>query len=142
MRSVAVSSFDVEIATTDSLLLSLDGKKWATQVNINKSNFNDDSVVYAGNTNSWGGENGLIPMSTVGAMDSSTSRMVLFEKASFTATKGGYRVMASQVDNSEEEKEGYVVFDLFVKRNFLFLSLTFFLLFLHFLNLLHDHLIV
>ena len=26
MRSVAVSSFDVEIATTDSLLLSLDGK--------------------------------------------------------------------------------------------------------------------
>ena len=115
MRSVAVSSFDVDIATTDSLLLSFDGKKWATQVNINKSNFNDDSVVYAGNTNSWGGENGLIPMSTVGAMDSSTSRMVLFEKASFTATKGGYRVMASKVDNSASEKEGYVVFDLFVK---------------------------
>ena len=29
MRSVAVSSFDVEIATTDSLLLSLDGAKWS-----------------------------------------------------------------------------------------------------------------
>ena len=60
MRSVAVSSFDVEIATTDSLLLSLDGKKWATQVNINKSNFNDTSVVYEGNTNKWAGEKGLI----------------------------------------------------------------------------------
>ena len=115
MRSVAVSSFDVEIATTDSLLLSLDGKKWATQVNINKSNFNDEDVVYAGNTNSWGGEEGLIPMSTVGAMDNATSRMVLFEKASFTATKGGYRVMASKVNNSTSEQKGYVVFDLFVK---------------------------
>ena len=115
MRSVAVSSFDVEIATTDSLLLSLDGKKWATQVNINGSNFNDTSVVYEGNTNSWGGEDGLIPMSTVGDMSTTSSRMILFEKASFTATKGGYRVMASQVDNSEKEQDGYVVFDLFVK---------------------------
>jgi len=53
MRSVAVSSFDVEIATTDSLLLSLDGKKWATQVNIDKSNYNDTDVVYADNTNSF-----------------------------------------------------------------------------------------
>ena len=115
MRSVAVSSFDVEIATTDSLLLSLDGKRWATQVNISKDNFNDPDVVYADNTNSWGGEEGLIPLSTVGAMDENSSRMIMFEKASFTATKGGYRLMASQVDNSEEEKEGYVVFDLFVK---------------------------
>ena len=39
LRSVSVASFDVEIASTDSLLLSLDGKKWSTQVNINKENF-------------------------------------------------------------------------------------------------------
>ena len=114
MRSVSVSSFDVEIASTDSLLLSLDGKKWSTQVSINKENYNDESVVYAGNTNSW--TTGLIPMSTVGNMDSTSSRMILFEKASFTATKGGYRVMASRVDNyTDEEHKGYVAFDLFIK---------------------------
>ena len=113
LRSVSVASFDVEIASTDSLLLSLDGKKWSTQVSINKGNYNDTNVVYSGNTNSW--TTGLIPMSTVGNMDKSTSRMVLFEKASFTATKGGYRVMASRVDNSVSEHKGYVAFDLFIK---------------------------
>ena len=113
LRSVSVASFDVEIASTDSLLLSLDGKKWSTQVNINKGNYNDPNVVYSGNTNSW--TTGLIPMSTVGNMDEDTSRMVLFEKASFTATKGGYRVMASKVDNATTEHKGYVAFDLFVK---------------------------
>ena len=112
LRSVSVANFDVEIASTDSLLLSLDGKKWSTQVSINKENYS--TVSYDGNTNSW--TTGLIPMSTVGNMDKSSSRMILFEKASFTATKGGYRVMASRVDNyTAEEHKGYVAFDLFIK---------------------------
>ena len=115
MRSVAVSSFDVEIATTDSLLLSLDGAKWSTNVNINADNFNDtENTVYDNHTNAW---SQLIPMSSIGEMDSSVSRMKLFEKASFTETEGGYRLMASSVNNfgSNPEQEGYVVFDLFVK---------------------------
>ena len=118
MRSVAVSSFDVEIATTDSLLLSLDGAKWSTNVNINQENLN--SVSYTGHTNRW---SQLIPMSSVGEMDLEADRMILFEKASFTATKGGYRLMASRVNNygkdangvENTEQDGYVVFDLFVK---------------------------
>lgn len=124
MRTVNVSSFDVSIATTDSLLLSLDGKKWDTTVNINGTNYNDPSVVYEGNANSWS-KGGLIPMSSVGDMDSDSSRMKLFEKASLTMTAGGYRLMASQVKNNKatipgydwqyDEAKGYVAFDLFVK---------------------------
>ena len=76
LRSVSVASFDVEIASTDSLLLSLDGKKWSTQVNINKGNYNDPNVAYTGNTNSW--TTGLIPMSTVGNMDKKSSTIVKF----------------------------------------------------------------
>ena len=38
MRQVNVSSFEIEIASTDSLLLSLDGSKWDTTVTINKEN--------------------------------------------------------------------------------------------------------
>jgi hypothetical protein len=115
MRTVNVSSFDVEIAATDSLLLSLDGETWDTTVTISQATYNTAS--YTGNTNNWGGT-GLIPMSSVGDMDVSSSRMKLYEKASLTATPGGYRLMASRVDNyntGKPEQNGYVVFDLFIK---------------------------
>ena len=125
MRSVKVSPFDVEIAAAESLSLSLDGAKWSDVINISKATLND--VSYEGHTNSWGGK-GLIPMSSIGEMDSTVSRMKLFEKASLTPTDGGYRLMASRVNNYhtktvgdaevlEGEPDGYVVFDLFI-RNF------------------------
>ena len=114
MRTVNVSSFNVEISSTDSLLLSIDGSKWDTTVDISKANY---STAYTGNTNNWAGR-GLIPVSSIGEMDSTVSRMKLFEKASLTASAGGYRLMASRVTNYENgdlEQDGYVVFDLFVK---------------------------
>lgn len=60
MRTVHVSSFDVEIAATESLWLSLDGKKWGTTVNISQETYNDTTVdfadrVYVGHTNNWAG---------------------------------------------------------------------------------------
>jgi len=115
MRTVNVSSFDVEIAATDSLLLSLDGEKWDTTVTISQATHK--TVSYEGNTNNWGGP-GLIPMSSVGDMDVTSSRMKLYEKASLTSTPGGYRLMSSRVDNystGKLEQNGYVVFDLFIK---------------------------
>jgi hypothetical protein len=115
MRTVNVSSFDVEIAATDSLSLSLDGKAWSDTISISSSTFSPAD--YSTNTNSWGGR-GLIPMSSVGDIDSDSSRLMLYEKASLTATPGGYRLMASRVDNyntGEGEKDGYVAFDLFVR---------------------------
>jgi len=136
MRQVNVSSFEIEIASTDSLLLSLDGNKWDTTVTINSENFNDTTnTVYTGNVNNWAGigtssiNKGLKPISSVGEIDTDTSTMKMFEKGSLTATEGGYRLMASRIHNydthldSEDDtspyKEigGYVAFDLFV-RNF------------------------
>ena len=115
MQAVNIASFEVEIESTDSLLLSLDGAKWSPELTISKDTLNELS--YSSNTNNWGD---LIPMSTTGAMDITASRMVLYEKTSFTATPGGYRLLASRVDNfntGKSEQNGYVVFDLFV-RNF------------------------
>jgi len=117
MKTVNVSTFDVSIAAIDSLSLSLDGNKWSDTVTINGTNYNDTNVVYTGNTNSWGGT-GLVPMSSVGKIDSGSSRLILFEKGSLTVTPGGYRLMASQVNNTASgvtEQNGYVAFDLFVK---------------------------
>ena len=121
MKTVNVSSFDVSIAAIDGLSLSLNGEDWADTVSISKANYNDveGKTVYDGNTNSWGGtgENeGLIPVSTVGKIDTASSRMILFEKGSLTATPGGYRLMSSRVNNSgATEQNGYVAFDLFIK---------------------------
>jgi len=115
MKTVNVSAFNVEIAAIDGLSLSLSGESnsWASTVEINEDNY---SSTYTGNTNSWGGEKGLIPMSSVGVIDTSSSRLKLYEKGSFTATTGGYRIMASRVQNSgTSEANGYVAFDLFIK---------------------------
>ena len=113
MKTVNVSSFDISIATTESLSLSLNGTDWDDTVTINETNYNDAS--YVGNTNSWGGE-GLVPLSTVGAMDPDTSKLIMFEKGSLTATEGGYRLMSSRINNSAgAEVDGYVAFDLFIK---------------------------
>lgn len=136
MRQVNVSSFEIEIASTDSLLLSLDGSKWDTTVTINKENFK--TVSYTGNVNNWAGigtnekNTGLKPISSIGEMDSTSSTMKMFEKGSMTATPGGYRLLASRIHNYETnddyagainaqgfntENGGYIAFDLFV-RNF------------------------
>ena len=115
MKTVNVSPFDVSIKTTEGLYLSLNGADWSDTVSINEENYNDTSVVYTGNTNSWGGR-GLIPMSTVGKINPTTSRLRFYEKGSFTATPGGYRIMASEIPNTTtKEEDGYVTFDLFIK---------------------------
>ncbi len=131
MRTVNVNPFEVEIAATEDLQLSLDGIHWSDTVSINKDNYmnpntsdptknnrTDESNKYTTNTNNWAGR-GLIPVSTVGEIDTAASRMKLYEKGSLTATKGGYRLMASRVPNYEvgSNPDGYVVFDLFIKNS-------------------------
>lgn len=119
MKTVNVSKFDISIATTEGLFLSMDGVNWS--YNLDAKN----ATAYHGNTNSWA-DDGLIPMSTIGNMDSDVSRMILFEKGSLTTTNGGYRLLASRVDNYStvetstdgsniHQGKGYVVFDLFIK---------------------------
>ena len=115
MKTVNVSSFDVEIAAIDGLSLSLDGEKWSETVSINKSNHKLEGTSYTDNKNSWGGA-GLIPVSTVGKINQTSSRLIMYEKGSLTTTPGGYRIMASMVPNHDaDEYKGYVAFDLFVK---------------------------
>ena len=129
MKTVNVSSFDVEIAATDGLSLSLNGEYWAETVTISKDNYKykEDAVkdtlkqnyIYDGSTNTWGGS-GLIPISTIGQIDANASRLIMFEKGSLTTTPGGYRLMASRVKNetvtsNTEEGNGFVAFDLFVR---------------------------
>ena len=122
MTKVSVDRFEINVATTEGLFLSMDGVNW--YYNLDAKN----TAAYANNANVWAdetGNKGLIPMSTVGDMDNDSSRMKLFEKASFTAVPGGYRLLSSRVDNYSTQKtggeyvegKGYVAFDLFVKND-------------------------
>ena len=95
MRTVNVNSFDVTIAAVDGLSLSLDGEHFTEILKVGK-----DETAYTGNTNSWA-DSGLIPVSTVGVLDETSSTLKMFEKASLTTTEGGYRLLASRVKNYE-----------------------------------------
>ena len=115
MKTVSVSTFDIDIATTEGLFLSMNGTDWSYRLDAK------GATAYTGNTNTWATD-GLIPMSTVGDMDETSSRMQIFEKASLTATPGGYRLLSSRVDNYTtgtdgklKQGKGYVAFDLFIK---------------------------
>ena len=116
MKTVKVSSFDIEIATTEGLFLSMNGEDWTYTLDAR------NAEAYSKNTNTWA-EKGLIPMSSVGDMDKDASRMKLFEKASLTTTTGGYRLLSSRVgnytttvdDGALVQGNGYVAFDLFIK---------------------------
>ena len=117
MKTVNVSSFDIDIATTEGLFLSMDGEHWSYQLDAK------NATPYTGNTNTWA-STGLIPISSVGDIDSTVSRLQLYEKGSLTTTPGGYRLLASRVhnydstvqgNNGTSESNGYVAFDLFIK---------------------------
>lgn len=116
MRTVNVTSFDIEIASTDSLYLSMDGEHWSYNLDVK------NSTPYVGNANIWA-ENGLVPISTIGEVDKTSSRMMIYSKGSLTTSPGGYRLLAGRVDNYTNtnasgqyvEADGYVAFDLFVK---------------------------
>ena len=123
MQTVKVNQFEIDIASVDNLLLSMDGTTWSTTLQPATAD------AYENNTNQFLAEDGegLIPMSSIGNIDLASSRMKLFQKGSLTATSGGYRLMASQVNNATPlkvgqntiagqfvEADGYVAFDLFV----------------------------
>ena len=120
MKTVNVTEFDINIATTEGLFLSMDGSDWRYTLDAK------NTPAYTNNANQWldGPNEGLIPMSSIGEMDEASSRMKLYEKGSLTAVTGGYRLLASRVDNNVtknaggieyEEGNGYIAFDLFVK---------------------------
>ena len=78
MKTVNVSTFDIEIATTEGLFLSMDGSDWSYNLDAK------GATAYTGNANQWldGEDEGLIPVSTVGDIDKTSSRMKIYEKGS------------------------------------------------------------
>ena len=113
MQRVGVTSFDIGIATTESLELSLNGSDWSDNVSISENEIN----TYTNHTNRW---SELKPISTVGEMDKNSSRMIIFEKSSMTTTPGGYRLLASRIDNYSEDSGPVVVYMTNISETYLY----------------------
>lgn len=123
IQTVKVNPFEINIATTEGLFLSMDGENWVYNLDVM------DATAYSGNTNMMpSATNKLAPVSSIGELDSEVSRMKLYEKSSLTTSPGGYRLLSTRINNRYELKEdgsedkskptqgsGYIVFDLFVK---------------------------
>jgi hypothetical protein len=122
LSTVNTSSFNINVSTGGGLEISLDGENWKKDdqvLNISSSTITATSGTgdhaYEGNTNKWTGEKGLIPLSSSGLLDTTTGHIKFYEKSSLSSTAGGYKIVATQVDNSTQEADGYVVFDLFIR---------------------------
>ena len=122
LSTVNTNSFNINVSTGGGLEISLDGEHWKKDndvLNISESTITATSGTgdhaYQGNTNKWTGNKGLVPVSSSGTLDTTTGRLKFFEKSSLSSTAGGYKLVASQVDNSTREVDGYVAFDLFIR---------------------------
>ena len=122
LSTVNTDSFNINVSSGGGLEISLDGEHWKKDndvLTISASTITATSGsgdhAYSGNTNSWVGANGLVPVSTNGSLNSTTGRLIFFEKSTLSSTPGGYRIVANQVDNSVNETGQYVVFDLFIR---------------------------
>ena len=122
MQTVSVEAFEVKIAAVEDLALSIDADKWETNLTISEDVLSKND--YAKTTYSW---TSLKPVSTVGLVSDDTSKLIMYDKGSLTATDGGYRLMSALVTNAAatrnesgvvtaiNEQDGYVAFDLFIK---------------------------
>ena len=118
LQDVSVGTFQVEIAAADSMQLSLNGRDWSESLTFTKDDLTTKS--YSATSFNWPSK-GLVPVSSIGDMDSTSSRMIMYEKASMTTTPGGYRLIANKVANTSgayegaQGQNGFLAFDLFIK---------------------------
>ena len=116
---VSVNPFTVSVSTDYGLELSLDGENWSSSsltIPTESPGVGQPPAIesiYSGNTNKW--STALVPVSTAGLINSTSSKLEIFQKDSLSATAGGFRIVSSQVQNSSTEQDGYIAFDLFIR---------------------------
>ena len=88
LSTVNTDSFNINVSSGGGLEISLDGEHWKKDndvLTISASTITATSGsgdhAYSGNTNSWVGANGLVPVSTNGSLNSTTGRLTFFEKS-------------------------------------------------------------
>lgn len=124
LSTASTGDITIAISSADGLDLSLNGQYWTNggtelkikdtdHTYITETGCTNANCAYSGHKNVWPTD--LTPVSTIGEIDTTSSRLKLFQKNSLTANPGGYYITSSQVPNSTNEGSGYVAFDLFIR---------------------------
>lgn len=127
---VAVSEFEIGVKSSEGLTISLDGINFSNTITISETAVTTDlDEVYSGHKNHWVGQEGLVPISTVGTFNPNAATLELFSKTSITSLSGGYKLRTDLIENvtsttpegaenpvyTVEEQDGYAVFDIFIR---------------------------
>ena len=121
---VAVSEFEIGVKSSEGLTISLDGTNFSNMVTISEEAVTTDLIeAYPTHVNHWVGEEGLIPISTVGKFNANAPTLDLYSKTSITSLTGGYKLRTDLIENITQddtdyevsEQDGYVAFDIFIR---------------------------
>jgi len=127
---VSVNNFEIGVKSSEGLTISLDGITFNNSVTVSEENVTTNlESTYATHNNHWVGEEGLIPVSTVGKFNTNAPTIDIYSKTSITSLTGGYKLRADLINNvvttmdedgeteihTISERDGYVTFDIFIK---------------------------
>lgn len=124
---ISIGTFELTVESGDGLQVSLNGDEWNNTVTISEATVtpaDEDEYVAASlmakpgdHNNKWVSAEGLIPLSSVGRMQVEHSTLELFSKSSIVSLAGGYRLRSDKIQNTgmDNEQDGYVVFDLYIR---------------------------
>lgn len=120
---------EIVVKSQDGLEISLDGRNYSSGIIINKNKITKEiENTYQNNTNHWLGDKlTFLPVSTDGKINYETGTLIFYTITNRKEVPGGYRLESEILNNvrnvglgeeseySVSERDGYIVFDLFVK---------------------------
>ena len=122
-KTVTVEKIDVNVAASHGLQVSVDAVNWKTVISnadINGAGTNYQAAVNQLPTYSpdGGATNSIVPVSTVGEIDSTTGFMKMFEGEIGSNAGGQYILTAEQVTEEHRSNGGsFIAFDIFFQTN-------------------------
>ncbi len=122
-KTVTVEKIDVNVAASHGLQVSVDAINWKTV--ISNADINGAGTNYVGVTNQLptysadgSATNSIVPVSTIGEIDSSTGFMKMFEGEIASNSDGDYIITAEQSTETHSSNSGsFIAFDIFFQTN-------------------------
>lgn len=114
-KTVTVEQIDVNVAASNGLQVSIDAINWKTV--ISNDDINGAGTTYTGATNQLPAGS-IVPVSTVGEVDTTTGFMKMFQGEISSNTGGNYILTATQTTETHGTTSGsFIAFDLFFQTN-------------------------
>lgn len=114
-KTVTVEQIDVNVAASNGLQVSVDAINWKTV--ISNDDINGAGTTYTGATNQLPAGS-IVPVSTVGEIDTATGFMKMFQGEISSNVGGNYILTATQTTETHGTTNGsFIAFDLFFQTN-------------------------